>query len=160
MKTQEDKVTNPRSKTLNQKERNPVMQSVQKNQNGFTSIELLVVITIITLLISILLPALAAARESARQIQCASQSRQIQLALTMWAQDHDGSLPNSIDDANPPSQYWSSKLIHNGDYLPDARIFWCPDHDFPNMNSHIKNMNEHKYNYWFAYTGYGMNLNG
>lgn len=64
-----------------------------KFNSGFTLIELLVVISIIALLIGILLPALGAARESARQIQCMSNQHQIGIAYMAYATDHDDFLP-------------------------------------------------------------------
>lgn len=77
---------------------------------GFTLIELLVVISIIALLISILLPALSKAREVARQTSCFSKERQLGLATTMYAQDHDGFYPaanlepNAVLSPNAPDQ--------------------------------------------------------
>ena len=62
---------------------------------GFTLIELLVVITIIAILIALLLPALSAARQAADVTLCASNERQIVLAMQYYAQDNNGFLPSS-----------------------------------------------------------------
>lgn len=62
-------------------------------RQGFTLVELLVVIGIIAVLISILLPALNRARDKARAVQCMSNMRQIYMFSAMFAQDNKGRLP-------------------------------------------------------------------
>ena len=65
----------------------------RKGSAGFTLVELLVVIGIIAVLVAILLPALARARESANSISCQSNMRQLVLATTMYANENKGGLP-------------------------------------------------------------------
>jgi prepilin-type N-terminal cleavage/methylation domain-containing protein/prepilin-type processing-associated H-X9-DG protein len=68
---------------------------------GFTLVELLVVIGIIAVLISILLPSLARARQYANSIACASSIRQIGQGLLFYANDHKGKLPMGGNGGKP-----------------------------------------------------------
>lgn len=76
---------------------------------GFTLVELLVVIGIIGLLISILIPTLAKAREAARSVQCLSNIRQITNATIMFANDRGGWMPTCADKSirrfDPPRNF-------------------------------------------------------
>ncbi|MFA9479337.1 type II secretion system protein [Phycisphaerales bacterium AB-hyl4] len=105
--------------------------------HGFTLIELLVVISIIALLIAILLPALGAARESAKTIQCGSNLRQVGIALIMYADDHHGHLPPGENrNWNFPG-YWHESLMKGSyfgtsyssrpDYEQRVMILDCPN---------------------------------
>lgn len=73
-------------------------------RRGFTLAELMVVIGIIVVLLSILLPAVHGARESARSAQCASNVRTILQAMTAYATAYDGVLPAAAFVQT--SDYW------------------------------------------------------
>ena len=85
-----------------------------KNQkNGFTLVELLVVVAIIALLMAILLPSLGRAREQAKSAACKSNQKQLVLAFAMYAQEYDdriceGAEKRSIPEKTDGSQVWIS----------------------------------------------------
>jgi len=60
------------------------------NRNGYTLIELLVVISIVAILLSVMMPALAAARSEARSVVCKSNLRQLAIASVGYASSNDG----------------------------------------------------------------------
>lgn len=77
-------------------------------ERAFTLVELLVVVAIVAILAALLLPVFAQARESARNISCLSNSRQIGTALMLYVQDWDERYPQEhpatlnplVDDSN------------------------------------------------------------
>ena len=75
---------------------------------AFTVIELLVAMAVVSILVSLLLPAVQGAREAARQTQCASRLQQIGLALHMYHGVHR-SLPAGV--TTPTGMLWSGAIL-------------------------------------------------
>src|ERR1700743_3348477 len=76
--------------------------SLKQRHKGFTLIELLVVIAIIAILASLLLPALAKAKDKAKRIGCVSNLHQLMLGSIMYASDFKGNFtaPTWYDGGN------------------------------------------------------------
>src|SRR6266581_831239 len=75
-------------------------------RRGFTLVELLVVIAIIAILIAILLPVLTRVRQQAMQLQCASNLRQLGIAMTAYTQQKNR-WPGDSFDSPDPARYGS-----------------------------------------------------
>ncbi len=116
--------------------------------HGFTLIELLVVIAIIAILASLLLTTLAQAKESARQIQCVNNIRQLSITWQMYLGDHEDKMPpNGAGNAGSLAgrRLWAVGADHLdrpsftnldyilspqyacfADYIREPRIYKCP----------------------------------
>ncbi|MBN2711327.1 MAG: type II secretion system protein [Planctomycetes bacterium] len=103
---------------------------------GFTLVELLVVISIITILAGLLLPALQVALESARLINCTNNNKQMGLVMQLYAQDNTDYFPFGTGGPTyyPGGPSWSSTTSPVSNYVEgvdkwghwSAEIYECP----------------------------------
>jgi prepilin-type N-terminal cleavage/methylation domain-containing protein/prepilin-type processing-associated H-X9-DG protein len=145
---------------------------------GFTLVELLVVIGIIAILIALLMPALARAREAARTVACAAKIHQIGVATLAYAGKNDGYLPvpvlgSSLMGGLPESAIWGTDEqgildFSQGTLIADLggaqvaeELFKCPSDDEPRqLSSFYQTAHRRNFSYVFnglaqSYTGHG-----
>lgn len=117
-------------------------------RSGFTLIELLVVMAIVATLASMLLPALARARDRARAALCLGNLRQVALAVTLYAEDQEDQFPRSTHSSWAHGQRpWGQAL---GPYLGVVDpagwtnlfrgVYRCPSHRPPGRWSYGQNV--------------------
>jgi len=100
-------------------------------RKAFTLIELLVVIAIIAILAAILFPVFAQAREKARQATCVSNLKQVGLAIPMYADDYDQTMPIVLNwNAGTPGRLYANRryaieLLMT--YIKSDQVIACPD---------------------------------
>jgi len=129
-------------------------------RRAFTLIELLVVISIIALLVGILLPALGAARATAKSIVCMSNCRQIGTASTTYTVDNEDFFvryrevwEGGFRGAGRGS-WWSAALYNQG-YMPDLNGYTCPTLESEKEILEADPENPHQATW--TYSEYGMN---
>ncbi len=140
-----------------------------KKQDAFTLIELLVVIAIIALLMGILLPSLAKARDQAKKVVCTAHMKGLGIALRMYVDDYNGKTHSSPNVGLWDNAYEGSPIIRKfgpdddmaywgvayEPYAKNKKIFRCPAtkrvDDWPEWGWGIG------YQQYFRYCSYGLN---
>lgn len=117
--------------------------SKHNQRQAFTLVELLVVMFIISLLLSISVPALNRARQQARNLLGMRNQQQVVMAVNLFAEDHDDRYPASVATKGASDTYsWAEPMTlvsrlkgprkyrsmsaYLRDYLEDARTLYCP----------------------------------
>ena len=106
--------------------------SMNPRARGFTFIMLLVVIAVIALLAAMLLPALAAAKRKAQQINCVNNLKQCGLAFRIWEGDNNDKLPMAVSTASGGTEEFTagSETFHHflvmSNELSTPKILVCP----------------------------------
>jgi prepilin-type N-terminal cleavage/methylation domain-containing protein/prepilin-type processing-associated H-X9-DG protein len=132
----------------------------RRNAAGFTLIELLVVIAIIAILAAILFPVFAQARDKARSAACLSNAKQQALAVHMYAQDNDETLPIIYYGAANKGQGsghwpWLKVLMP---YVKNKAVYTCPSLLSANWDASAGLYGKGPDNEWPSVVGYGYNL--
>jgi prepilin-type N-terminal cleavage/methylation domain-containing protein len=136
--------------TAGEPTRRPALCAARSPLPAFTLVELLVVIAIIGVLVALLLPAVQAARESARRAACLNNLRQIGIAVQNYADSHGGDLPpggvtNGLCCSTSSGTSWTIEILP---YLEQRTLF--DRYDFKEINEASRDVNgDGKDNSWF-----------
>ncbi len=93
------------------------------HRRGFTLVELLVVIAIIGILVALLLPAVQAAREAARRMQCSNNLKQMGLGVQNFHDTYKFLPPATIVDPADNSDSYATWLIHILPYMEQQQLY-------------------------------------
>lgn len=100
----------------------------EKRRSGFTLIELLVVIAIIAILAAILFPVFAKARDQARSSACMNNMKQGSLAIIMYADDWEGTIPITMEVDELGASHVLALWFNGLDtYTKTREVWFCPN---------------------------------
>jgi prepilin-type N-terminal cleavage/methylation domain-containing protein len=142
-----------------------------RNTRGFTLVELLVVISIISLLVGLLLPSLAGARSAAQSAACLSNQRQMALGWLLYAAQHRGRVLPLAEEAGPAPTYWwgainpggtGAVVDHSGGFLTpfldaslgERSVYECPAQPWGTYRAQPMYLSQPQPTSTYGYNGY------
>jgi prepilin-type N-terminal cleavage/methylation domain-containing protein/prepilin-type processing-associated H-X9-DG protein len=145
--------------------------AIKNKTNGFTLVELLVVISIIAVLLGVLMPALAAARKSSKQLMCATNLKQIYAAFASYANQNSDAIIKAGEILHTKNSQEVLALWHivllpyvgekfEGNIIQEkfSKVWFCPEDKDPYPQGYKNNPHNGMTSY--ALNGYYGSLNG
>lgn len=116
-------------------------------KTAFALVELLVVIAIITLVVSIVIPALGRARDHANLVACRANLRSLALGCLAYAGEHDSLLPTDDTVDNPHIELID--MLGTGKYIETAESYYCPSETRPDLRYCQENFQAGNISYFY-----------
>jgi hypothetical protein len=106
-------------------------------------VDVLVTMAVVVVLISLLSPSLSSVRETAHQVVCRSNTRQLGLGINQYADAHDDAIPKSVvagmpwetmtlllgENQGPNSNQWDGLgRLHRAEFIQAPKVYYCPSH--------------------------------
>ncbi len=125
---------------------------MKKHSNkGFSLVELLVTIGIISFLLSIIVPALGRARDQSNLIVCRSRLRNLVTGCLMYSGEHDSKLPLDKKLDNPHKGLIN--MLSEGDYIDSMECYFCPSDSAEDSSLSLQNYTQGNISYfYFSFT--------
>jgi len=114
---------------------------IVRSRPGFTLIDVLVTMAVVAVLISLLAPSLTSVRETAHQVICRSNVRQIGIGIYQYAEENGERVPTATVVVGTPWDTVTLRLpggstdawdglgrLYAGGYLPAPKLYYCPSH--------------------------------
>jgi prepilin-type N-terminal cleavage/methylation domain-containing protein len=119
----------------------------KNSKNGFTLVELLIVIGTISLLMALIVPALGRARDQSKIVVCRSNQRNLLFGCLLYAGDNDSRLP--VDKQLHNAHIGLVEDLSGGGYIGESQVFYCPSERKPDLKYSEENFSSGNIGYFY-----------
>ena len=116
-------------------------------KNGFTLVELLITIGIISFIVSLILPALGRAKDQSKIIICRCNQKNLLLGCLLYANDYDACLPVDKQLHNP--HFDLIKSLYDSKYTTDPEVYYCPSEKADELKYSEDNFSDANIGYFY-----------